>query len=194
MFINNIIKMDVFYFLNCFFIYSFFGWIFECIVIAFQEKSIENRGFIKGPLCTIYGVAALGAYFLLKPISHNLLLLFLTGAVMATIFEILVAKVMTYLFGYFWWDYTNRPFNYHGVICLESTLCWGAMTAALFMFFQPFVESIVNVYYESAGKAFAVVALALYCIDFSTSFYRAWGERTEFENELETEQLESSEA
>lgn len=180
---SNILKIDIFYFLNCFFIYSFFGWLFECVVIAFQEKSVENRGFVKGPLCTIYGAGALGTYYFLQPLADNTLALFLVGAFLATVFEMVVAKVMTYLFGYFWWDYNDRPFNYHGVICLESSLCWGAMAVATFMFFQPFIESIVDIYYDRFGKLVAMVILVGYCIDFSTSFYRAWGERAENKQE-----------
>lgn len=192
MFIKEFLKIDVFYFLNCFFIYSFLGWVFECIVIAFQEKSIENRGFVKGPFCTIYGAGALGVYYFLQPLSENLVVLFLVGAFLATMLEIVIARLMTYLFGYFWWDYNNRPFNYRGVICLESSLCWGAMTVATFMFFQPLIESIVNVYYNSVGKVVATVALIAYCIDFSTSFYRAWGEREEHKPELPEINLEEA--
>ena len=65
------VGMDIFYFINCFFVYSFLGWIFECIVISYEEKAPVNRGFIRGPFCTIYGVGALGTYFLFLPISHN---------------------------------------------------------------------------------------------------------------------------
>ena len=80
------VGMDIFYFINCFFVYSFLGWIFECIVISYEEKAPVNRGFIRGPFCTIYGVGALGTYFLFLPISHNKMLLFFLGAILATTF------------------------------------------------------------------------------------------------------------
>lgn len=38
-----------------FFIYSFFGWAMECIVIRKQLGYWENRGFAKLPFCVIYG-------------------------------------------------------------------------------------------------------------------------------------------
>lgn len=193
MFINSILKIDIFYFLNCFFIYSFLGWMFECVVIAFQEKNLENRGFIKGPFCTIYGAGALGVYYLLEPLSDNLLALFIVGALLATLLEVVMAKLMTYLFGYFWWDYNNRPFNYRGVICLESSICWGAMTVATFIFFQPFIESVVDVYYPSIGKIVAVAVLVLYCVDFSTSFYKAWNDRGIYKQD-DIEELELEKA
>ena len=177
LFFYKITGMDIFYFLNCFFLYSFFGWIFECIVMSYEEKKPVNRGFIKGPLCTIYGAGALGVYFVFKPIAHNKLLVFLVGACAATIFEVMVALLMTKLFGYFWWNYNNKKFNYKGVICLESTVCWGVMSMLTFVVFQPLIESIVNLYYPICGKFTALALLAYYCIDFSASFHKAYEKR-----------------
>jgi uncharacterized membrane protein len=153
--------------------------------MSIEEKAPVNRGFIRGPLCTIYGAGALTVYFLFRPIADSKLVLFICGALLATIMEIVTAKLMTKLFGYFWWNYDNKKFNYHGVICLESTLCWGLMTVLTFVFFQPLIESIVDLYYDSYGKIVALVILAYYCLDFSTSFRRAYAEREKYDEELE---------
>lgn len=179
LFFYKITGMDIFYFLNCFFIYSFLGWIFECIVMSYEEKKPVNRGFIRGPLCTIYGAGALSVYFLLKPIAERRILVFVVGAVAATILEVAVALLMTKLFGYFWWNYNNKKFNYKGVICLESSVCWGLMSMLTFVLFQPFVEYIVNIYYNSYGKIVALALLAYYCVDFSASFHKAYEEKEE---------------
>lgn len=165
---------DIYFFINCFFIYSFLGWIFECIVMSIEERTLVNRGFIRGPLCTIYGVGALGVYFLFQPIAQNKFLLFIFGAVVATIFEIFVGKLMLKLFGYFWWDYNNKKFNYKGMICLESTICWGVMTMLTFIFFQPLIAKFVNLYFDNYGRTVATVAMLAYSVDFITSFYKAW--------------------
>lgn len=175
----NITGMDIFYFINCFFVYSFLGWIFECIVMSFTEKKPVNRGFIRGPLCTVYGVGALGAYFLFRPFADNKIMLFIIGAFAATVLEIAVALLMTKIFGYFWWNYNNKKFNFKGVICLESTICWGLMATMTFIVFQPFVEYIVDIYYNFCGKAAALVMLVYYCIDFYSSFHKAYEEREE---------------
>lgn len=147
--------------------------------MSYEEKRPVNRGFIRGPLCTIYGAGALSIYFILGPIADKKLLVFMFGAVAATLLEIVVALLMSKLFGYFWWNYNEKKFNYKGVICLESSICWGVMALLTFVVFQPFVEYIVNGYYNICGKLIAMIVLVYYCIDFSTSFYKAYEEREE---------------
>ena len=105
-------------------------------------------------------------------------------------FEFLVAKLMVRLFGEFWWDYNNKPFNYKGVICLESTICWGVMTMLLFVLFQPLVERIVNTYYFNFGKPVAIIILLVYALDFSTSFYKAYEAKEQKENNAVTSEDE----
>lgn len=176
--------------LNCFFIYSFLGWVMECIVISIEERGIVNRGFIKGPFCTIYGAGALSVYFILRPLQENIILLFLGGVILATVIEYLTALVMTRLFGYFWWDYNNKPFNYKGILCLESSAAWGFLTVFLFKFLHPTIEFIVSSYSKGFGKVFVSILLVIYALDFSTSFYHANREfksKREEENELQIE-------
>ena len=44
------------------YIYSFLGWVWESAFISFKQKKLVNRGFVTGPLCTIYGVGAVSVY------------------------------------------------------------------------------------------------------------------------------------
>lgn len=168
--------LDIYYALNCFFIYSFLGWTMECIVISIEEKEIVNRGFIKGPFCTVYGAGALIIYYTLRPFQHNALMLFLCGFIFASVIEYLTAIAMTRLFGTFWWDYSRKPFNYKGILCLESSIAWGMLTVLLFMFIHPFVEFIMSLYSIGIGKFLVSILLVIYCIDFSRSFYKARSE------------------
>lgn len=182
----NMTGMNFLYFLNCFFIYSFLGWGFECIVMSITERKPVNRGFVRGPLCPIYGAGALGVYILFRPFSDNMVLIFIIGALIATLLEIAVALLQTKVFGYFWWNYNNKRFNYKGVICLESTICWGIMSMLTFVLFQPTVEYIVNMYYPVCGSFAALIILVGYCIDFSSSFHKAFEEK-EYRLENNTE-------
>ena len=159
--------------IDAFFLYSFMGWCMECVVIRREKGAWENRGFVKSPLCIIYGFGAMLGYALLRPFSGNYVMLYIVGAVAATIFEYLTAVLMLRLFGEFWWDYTNKPFNYRGIICLESTLGWGLISVLLFAFMQNGVFHIVRRLPVLAGQMFAVMLVVLYAADFAFSTRRA---------------------
>ena len=87
--------------INAFFLYSFLGWVMECIVIRREKGRWENRGFAHLPFCIIYGFGAMLGFALLRPFSGNYVLLYLVGAVLATLFEYLTARLMLRLFGTF---------------------------------------------------------------------------------------------
>lgn len=151
--------------------------------MTYENKALTNRGFIRGPFCTIYGLGALSVYFILRPLSDHHFAVFLCGMVMATLLELITAKVMTKLFGGFWWNYDNKRLNYRGVICLESSVCWGIMSICTFTVFQPIVERIVNIYYGSYGKITATFLVFVYLLDFATSFKRELGKAKNEQNE-----------
>lgn len=127
MWINGILGADVWHLVAAFCIYSVLGWLVESIYMSICNHRLTNRGFAKGPFCPIYGFGALVGYFLLRPFAGNPVLLYLTGAFIATVFEYLVGRAMLRIFGEVWWDYREKPFNYQGIVCLESTIAWGIL-------------------------------------------------------------------
>ena len=122
---HTFMGVDVYYVVHWFFIYSILGWTIESVYMSFCNKKLTNRGFIRGPICPIYGVGALTVYFVLRPFAGNYLELFVFGSLMATAIEFCTAKIMIRVFGGVWWDYNEKPFNYQGIICLESSIVWG---------------------------------------------------------------------
>lgn len=123
---TNPIVLQAAVYINMFFIFSFCGWVMECCVLTVEKRRlVYDRGFIHGPFCIIYGFGAILGYYVLRLFDFGIVPLFVCGAVSATLFELFTAVLMKRLFGSFWWDYSQKPFNYKGMICLESTLGWG---------------------------------------------------------------------
>ena len=160
----------VFYHLmNWLIIYSFFGWVWETCYVSVKSGKFVNRGFINGPLCTIYGFGAVSVYVILKPFSDNLLYLYLGGVVVATALEYVTAVLMESIFHTSWWDYSDNKFNFQGRICLGASLGWGAFTVILFKVLHPFVESIVILYPVYVGEIGICVIGVGYVVDFAFS-------------------------
>lgn len=152
--------------------YSMMGWLVESIYMSFCNHKITNRGFAKGPFCPIYGFGALTVFFILRPYSDNSILLFFLRSFLATTLEFLTALVMKRIFGEIWWDYHEKPFNYRGIICLESSIAWGFYTLFLFMFLQNIVAAFVAMIPVRAGRAIGNLILIGYIMDFSATIYR----------------------
>lgn len=156
-----------------FFLYSFLGWVMECIVIRREKGVWENRGFAHSPFCVIYGVGAMLGVVILRPFAHNLLMLYLAGALIATLFEYVTGVLMLRLFGELWWDYKEKPFNYKGILCLESTLGWGLIAVLLFTFLHRIVTGAVRVIPVEYAPFLALVLMFGYLFDFFLSMRTA---------------------
>lgn len=153
-----------------FFIYAFLGWCMECVVIRREKGIWENRGFAKMPFCIIYPFGAMAVYELLNPIADNMIMLYISGAIIATTIEFVTAKVMIRLFGEFWWDYNNKFMNYKGILCIESTLGWGLLTIFFFKFMNKYITIGVNRIPDWLVNRLAVILLVAYIVDFMIQF------------------------
>jgi len=162
----QILGNEIYYIVQWFIIYSILGWAIESAYMSVCSRKLTNRGFVRGPFCPIYGAGAITVYFLLSPLEGNYILLYACGAIIATAIEYLTARIMIRLFGEVWWDYNEKPFNYKGILCLESSIAWGVYTLVLFLFLQGAVEKIATAYPKGAGILFARAAVIYYLVDF----------------------------
>lgn len=108
-----------------FFVYSFLGWCVEVAFVAVTVGKVVNRGFLNGPVCPIYGSGMLGVLMALLPIKQNVFLLFLGGMLICSLVELFGGWVLDKIFHMRWWDYSDRPFNVGGYICLSFSIMWG---------------------------------------------------------------------
>ena len=164
---------DIYHIVIWFIMYSIIGWALESAYMSWCNRRLTNRGFNKGPFCPIYGFGFLGAYLLFRPIASKYILLYLVGAFSGTLFEFLVAIVMKHIFGEVWWDYNEKPFNYKGVICLESTIAWGFYALFLFGFLQNFVSDTSDMIPEKLGIIFCRIVFVVFILDFTVQLSRA---------------------
>lgn len=101
-----------------FYLYSFIGWACEELYCSIPAKRWVNRGFLKGPVCPIYGCGALMALFLLRPLYPWPLALFFGAVVASGVLEYFTGWAMEKLFHTRWWDYSHRRFHLQGRVCL----------------------------------------------------------------------------
>lgn len=136
-----------------FFIYCFFGWIFESTYVSLKVRHFVNRGFLRLPMLPLYGTGAVMMLWVSLPVRSNLFLVYVSGVFAATLLEYITGYAMERLFKMKYWDYSEKRFNLHGYICLTSSIAWGFLTIFLTEVIHKPVERFVlnmNVYLEIA--------------------------------------------
>lgn len=134
---------------DCFVIFSFVGWVYECTYCTCRDGHWHNRGFLYGPACPIYGsgvVLALIVFELLPPMpsgeAYPIWEIFLVCAVGSAILEFATSWVLEKCFHALWWDYSSVPFNIQGRICPPATCGFGIAGVFVVRMLIPFLEGL----------------------------------------------------
>ena len=156
-----------------FLLYSFLGWVVEVCYQAVTKAKIVNRGFLNGPVCPVYGLGALALLLLLSAfgmtntVEANPLVLFGLGLVITTAIELVAGWLLDRLFHARWWDYSAKPFNFRGYICLEFSILWGLSVTFAGKVIHPFVQGVsVALIPEKYGWPILGVLYLVYFADF----------------------------
>lgn len=156
-----------------FFIYCVLGWIWESCYVSFKQRKWVNRGFMHGPMLPIYGAGAIIMLIVAVVANHNIGLTMIYGMIAATTMEYFTGATMERLFHVKYWDYTGKPFNLHGHICLAVSISWGLCAYGLnYIIHQPIAEIVLDVSLSTINIIGFIVAIG-FTIDFTLSFIEA---------------------
>ncbi|MBE6774736.1 MAG: hypothetical protein E7543_00925 [Ruminococcaceae bacterium] len=157
-----------------FFFYSAAGWCLESLYCSIGEKRFVNRGFLTGPLCPIYGTAALVLVILIyNPFKDNPLAVFVLGIILCDIVEYVTSYIMEKLFSARWWDYTYEFMNIGGRICLKHTLYWGVISIIFVKTIHPAVDNLYSRIDGPYLKAILIAVLGVFALDLVNAVRKA---------------------
>ena len=156
-----------------FFIYGFLGWCYESAYVSIKHKQWVNRGFVRGPLLPLYGSGAILLLFVTIPFRENLFLMFVSGAIGATLLEYATGVAMEALFKVQYWDYSKRKFNFQGHICLAATTLWGVFAIVIVKVVHRPIENLVMGLPETIVEIFVMFMTVVFAADFALSFKAA---------------------
>ena len=148
-----------------FFLYAFLGWCTEVSYAALRTGKFVNRGFLNGPVCPIYGCGVVVVLAGLEPLKGNFVLLFLGSVVLTSALEWATGFVLEKLFRQRWWDYSDKPFNLGGYICLEFSVMWGFACLFVVDILHPTVKLLIALMPRTVGwvlLAISAVSMAVY--------------------------------
>lgn len=154
-----------YHWLTIFYLYCFFGWIFESVYVSIKKRRFVNRGFLRLPMLPLYGTGAVMMLWVSLPVKGNLFLVYLAGVIAATLLEYVTGYLMKLLFKVRYWDYSCQPFNLHGYICLRSSIAWGFLTIFMTEVIHAPIENLVLSLAPAAEGVFLVAVSILFVYD-----------------------------
>ena len=143
---------------------SFGGWVYETIYCSVVEGEFTKRGFLFGPTCPIYGIGAIAEWLVLGQIS-NPFVVFIIGAVLATVIEYSTGLFLERRFKKKWWDYSMFKFNLHGRICPQASAVFGAFSVTSVFVLVPTMLNILMIFSKHTVSVVAFIVVTLYFLD-----------------------------
>ncbi len=160
------------YFVN-FIVFSFMGWVWETVYCTFKTKHWQNRGFLYGPVCPIYGTAAVTALIVFNfvPVLNTGSLaswkIFLICAAGSAVIEYTTSYVLEKIFHAVWWDYSKVPLNVNGRICLPATCGFGLAGIVIVRYLFPFIRSLHQENRPLLNEGLSLFFMFLFAMDLA---------------------------
>lgn len=143
---------------------SFGGWVYETIYCSVVEGEFTKRGFLFGPTCPIYGIGAIAEWLVLGQISDPIIV-FIIGAVLATVIEYSTGLFLERRFKKKWWDYSMFKFNLHGRVCPQASAVFGAFSVTSVFVLVPTMLNILMIFSKHTVSVVAFIVVTLYFLD-----------------------------
>ena len=143
---------------------SFGGWVYETIYCSVVEGEFTKRGFLFGPTCPIYGIGAIAEWLVLGQISDPIIV-FIIGAVLATVIEYSTGLFLERRFKKKWWDYSMFKFNLHGRICPQASAVFGAFSVTSVFVLVPTMLDVLMIFSKHTVSVVAFIVVTLYFLD-----------------------------
>lgn len=168
-----------------FFAYSVGGVIVETIYCwAIEHKGvIESRaGILYLPFNPLYGFGGVAVTAVLVNFAANPLMVFLIGLVICTTLEYFASLVMEKVFKTVFWDYSDKPLNLHGRICLQFAIYWGLLSLFLLYVLDTTNLFLIAAINPTFGLPFVIVlgVLTIFCTLLTLGAYVRFEQRNRY--------------
>ncbi len=175
-FLLILVIVMVMYYINCFFLLSIIGFLFESIFFIIIKKPY-NSSILYGPWTTVYGLSFFIMDFIYKwlqkyhlPKWLEVILFFLINMILLSALEFLTGELILKILKVRYWNYVNQTFNIDGFICLEASLFWGIASTILYYLLLPKMQNFLH----KIPKWVTIICLCLYIFDWIMALIKIW--------------------
>ena len=160
---TSVLGFSTYFILWSFVLYSFLGVVVEMLFCLVMKGVLESRsGLLYLPLRPLYGIGGVACMVFLHHFLQQPIWIFVLGMLICTAVEYAAADVMERVFGVVYWDYSDKPLNLHGRICLQYSVLWGLLAFLPVYAAERYLPRLVEVFGPPAvGTTVLTVVLAL---------------------------------
>ncbi|MDD2371126.1 MAG: putative ABC transporter permease [Firmicutes bacterium] len=129
-----------------FLIFAFVGLLIETGYVFFLTGKWTVRGALGFglPIIHIYGFGALIVVYWLGRYSKFPIFFFVISSFLMSMVELAGSYMETVFGGPRSWDYSDKPFNFEGRICLSTALGWGTLAFLFFFLMYPEIGKFIK--------------------------------------------------
>lgn len=159
------------------------GWCIEVLFRRFNPANKErvwiNPGFLTGPYLPLYGFGLTTLYLLASaeqyisvssPVLRKTVLIIVMAAAM-TMIELAAGEIFIVHMRLKLWDYSDRRFNYKGIICPLFSFFWAVLGALYYFLIHPHILSALEWFSQNLIFSFCIgFFYGIFLIDVCYSF------------------------
>ena len=134
------------------------GWFVEGLFSLIKWREfINHSAVVIGPFNMAYGLGALMLTALLyKFRNEKNIKIFLIGFIGGSILEYIMSWGMELVLGFTAWDYSRKPLNLNGRICVRYSLFWGLLGVVWIKYIYPFITKLLEKVDKKMRKRLAI--------------------------------------
>jgi len=170
-------QMGISFYICCFFVYCFIGWIYEVTWEAAIGHGFVNRGFLNGCYLPIYGIGTLILYFILNKLMNkkikigkinvNPIIVYIAIFFIVSTIEFIASLGMEMLFDKRWWDYSTDILNLNGRVCVRNSAILAAGAMVFLYGIEPLLRKLFSKFNKKVLKYMAVIISTIMIIDLA---------------------------